>query len=34
MRKNSEGKWLRLKVQKDKRFESEICWLGELGPVT
>ena len=34
MRKNSEGKWLRLKVKQDKSFESEICWLGELGSVT
>ena len=34
MRKNSEGKWLRLKVKKDKYFEPEMCWLGELGSVT
>ena len=34
MRKTSEGKWLRLKVKKDKCFESEICWLGELESVT
>ena len=34
MGKTSEGKWLRLKVKKDKCFEFEICWLRELESVT